>query len=686
MVEHSSTPTDHAGEAWTEIERLIEEVAALSRADTPGRRFYAALAENAVAAMAAEGGAVWIRGADGLQLEYQVNLANTKLADPATQAAHGRMLINFMQQGETQLVLPLAGVEHPNDTSFDTDLENPTGHLLVLGPIKVDDATMGVIEVFQRPSASPAACRGFSEVVDVLAELASDYQNQQRLRDLRQRELLWADFDQFAQRVNSSLVLDRTAYTIVNESRRLVDCDRISLLDMQGRKCRTLAISGVDTIDRRSNTVRALEMIARRVAATNEPLWSEGDASDLPPQIELALQEYLDVSHARTLAVVPLKEISDESDEDHTPRTIGVLVAERFDEQQLDDGFRRRVESVCRHSSTALDNALTLRRVPMFATLHRLGRHWRTRQLPIALLVVLLLTGVIAALTFIPADFTIIGRGEMTPTEKHIVFAPRDGQVEQLWLTELKAGQGAQIDVVADQPLLDLRDLQLEYELTRVEGERTTAQSRLVSLEKNMLHAARTSPDAVRKFNEMAAERDELAQAVKQFDAQLKNLKRQQQQLSLKSPHDGRITTWDVTELLESRPVQRGQMLMTIANLKSDWILELNVPDKHIGYVLAERERIKAADDTVDLHVEFMLAADPGVKHKGRVIEIAAASDIHEEADEPGVLVKVAIDRDKIGELRPGASVIAHIACGRKPVGYVWLHDFIETARTWLFF
>ncbi|QDU97574.1 HlyD family efflux transporter periplasmic adaptor subunit [Lignipirellula cremea] len=690
MIDPLPLPADHAGQAWSEIERLIEEVASLSRTNVGVREFYAALTANAVRALAADAAAVWLLEGETLRLEHQTQLAQTQAVNPDRQAAHQRLLHQAMQHGKSCLLPPPAGASDPALAGMaeePTDLINPTGHLLVLGPIQGDERPLGIVEIFQRPGASPSACRGYSEVVEVLSELAADFHNQRRLRDLREREQLWNEFDTFAQRVNSSLVLDRTAYTIVNEARRLIGCDRVSLLEVRGRSCRMLAVSGVDTLDRRANSIRTMEQLARRVVAGGEPLWTTGDAAGLPPQIETALNDYLDLVHARTLAVTPLRETFADPDSPGPPRTLGVLAAERFDDESLDDGFRLRVETVGRHSATALDNALTLQRLPLFGLLHWLGRTRWLYRLPLAALAAAALAAAIVALIVIPADFPITGRGEVAPVDKRIVFAARDGQVERLWLTALRSAEATEIDVVAGQKLLDLRDLPLEYEITRVEGERTTAQSRLVSLEKSLLHAPRNSPEAVQRFNEAAAERDELQQTVKRLADQLANLQQQQTQLTVTSPLAGRVVTWKVQELLEARPVQRGQALMTIADLAGPWVVELRIPDKHIGYLLQERARLQKLDPDSDLQLEFMLAADPGVKHRAQVIEIAPASDIPEEDDEPAVRVTAELlDRSLVAALRPGAAVIAQVHCGQRPLGYVWLHDFIETARTWLFF
>jgi hypothetical protein len=52
------------------------------------------------------------------------------------------------------------------------------------------------------------------------------------------------------------------------------------------------------------------------------------------------------------------------------------------------------------------------------------------------------------------------------------------------------------------------------------------------------------------------------------------------------------------------------------------------------------------------------------------------------------VLVKVALDSLDLTaaarrELRPGVSARAQIECGRRSLGYVWLHDIWDKAVEW---
>ncbi|MFN9943638.1 MAG: hemolysin D, partial [bacterium] len=134
---------------------------------------------------------------------------------------------------------------------------------------------------------------------------------------------------------------------------------------------KVIAISGQDTIENRSNIVSALNRLATRVVAAGEPLWYDGSTEDLPPQLEEAIEEYVDLSHGRTVTVLPIRrpELVVEGDiqskqtsqrEDNSQREIiGALIVEQIETQLSRDVLQSRVDLVYEHSCRALANSLS---------------------------------------------------------------------------------------------------------------------------------------------------------------------------------------------------------------------------------------------------------------------------------------------------------------------------------------
>ncbi len=184
---------------------------------------------------------------------------------------------------------------------------NPTEFLLLLGLLKTDLENVGLVEVFQRSDSSPTTQKGYLRFLGQMCELAGDFLKSHQLRHFSDRQTLWTQLEDFTRTVHVSLDPREAAYTIANEGRRLVECDRVSVAIRKGRKCHIEAVSGQDLFDKRSNMIRLLGKLATAVVASGDPMWYTGDTRDLPPQVEDALQEYVDEAHSKTVAVLPLR-------------------------------------------------------------------------------------------------------------------------------------------------------------------------------------------------------------------------------------------------------------------------------------------------------------------------------------------------------------------------------------------
>ena len=111
------------------------------------------------------------------------------------------------------------------------------------------------------------------------------------------------------------------------------------------------------------------------------------------------------------------------------------------------------------------------------------------------------------------------------------------------------------------------------------------------------------------------------------------------------------------------------------------------MPDDRIGHVLAAEDEQKSAHDDAPLDVSFIVATEPGTTHSGQVKRIALATET-DKTTGATVLVTADFDRSTIpaDELRPGATVVAKIHCGRRSLGYVWLHELWETIQSKVLF
>jgi hypothetical protein len=659
-----------------QIRNLVREIAQLSKSELEPTEFYDAVLNRLVTALAAVGGAVWTFNDNGqLDLEYQINLLETKLAENREgQIRHSRLLRKVMTSGEGMLVAPQSG------SGNDEDGGNPTDFLLVLGPLKADQETHGIIEIFQRPGGSTNVQRGYLRFLLQMCELAGDYLKTRKLRQISDRQSLWSQLEQFTRMTHRSLDPRSTAYTVANEGRRLIECDRVSVGICKGRRCVIEAISGQDTFDKRSNTVTLLGELATAVTATGDPVWYTGDTSNMAPQVEEAVQAYVDESHSKTVAIIPLKKPREATEENkHLPHeVIGALIVEQIEDSRVREGLPQRVEVVSEHSSLALSNALEYNNLFLMPLWRAIGKSKvlvSARHLPKTIAASIALLVLLAFLIFFPWDLELTGKGKLQPVHRREVFAGINGQVE-----EVLVEQGAFVE--EGTPLVKLKNLELTRELIRVQGDLTASikqrNSTILQLQDEQRRGAKA------QATELAGKAAELTATIASLEGQLATLKRKEALLTVLSPITGQITTWQPDDLLKNRPVQEGQVLLSVAEPRGEWELEVHMPEETMGHVNTARRN---PDIGQNLPVRFYVATDPGTQHQGTVREVHSSADVRGEEGNT-VLLKVSIDRsvvygdqDRAEEIlknpKINAGVTAHVYCGRTSVGYAYLHTLV---------
>lgn len=688
--EQSSVNAETVEQTKQQIRALVSEIATLSKSDLAPEAFYEAFLQRVVSALAAAGGAVWVFGeSQQLELSYQINLSETLLDEesPETQR-HMRLLERVIRSADPQLVPPLAG------SGDEEGGGNPTSFLLVVAPLMGDNRVEGVIEVFQRPNAQPATQRGYLRFLIQMCELAAEWVKSHKLREFSNRHSLWAQADEFARLVHESLDLRDTCFTAANEARRLIGCDRVAVAIQRGPSCRIEAISGQDTIENRANIVASLNTLSTRVVATGEPLWYEGSTSDLPPQIESAIEEYVEESYARSVIVLPLRKPDrphelakdakhGELEREHQGRRgiFGALIIEQIETDLPREVIQPRVDLVYEHTTRALANALDHNEIFLMPLWRAIGKSRvlvEARNLPKTLLATAVLAAILIGLFVVQTDFEIKSRGALQPVTRQDVFFGVDGTVSQI---HVKDGDW----VKAGQLLVTLDNHELEQRWHQLTGELDETRKQLDSVYQQLLQGQRLGWKSAAEEAQLTGQRDQLIVREKALVQQLKWLERERDRLKIVSPLAGVVMLpWDAQQTLMHRPVTAVQKAMTIANPKGEWELVLQVPERRIGHVAEAYDRLQSDEEPQG--VTYVLATDPAVKRKGVVRKIHKLSQV---LDDEGPTVKVYVDLPEAevpGDPRPGATVIAHIHCGRSTVFYAWFHEAVEWAQKHILF
>lgn len=683
-VEQNFDPDD-VERAKEQIRGLVREIAQLSKSEVAPLEFYNEMLTRVVTALAAAGGAIWTLNDGGrIELEYQINLRETRLAENQENLGrHTRLLQKVLTDGQGLLVPPHSGGGENGEAA------NPTDYLLVLGPLKTDKEINGIVEIFQRPNASVNIQRGYLRFLLQMCELAGDYLKTRQLRSFSDRQTLWSQLENFTRATHKSLDPRTASYTIANEGRRLIECDRVSVAILKGKKCRMEAISGQDVFDKRSNAVVLLERLASAVVATGETVWYTGDTSDMAPQVEEAVQAYVDESHSKTVGIIPLKR-PQEPDSKELPQTVGALIVEQIEDSQAREGFLHRVDVVADHSSTALSNALEHQNLFLMPLWRAIGKAtWvvKGRTLPKTILIA---SAVVALLTWFvvwPADFELQGKGSLQPVVQREVFAGVDGRVRKVLV---KHGDHVQ----KGQEVAEMESNELEVQLADVRGKLLSTRQQAGATVYRLNKEKNLKPD---ERNRLQGELAGYEKLIESYQTQIELLDAKKRQLTVVSPIDGTVVTWDVQNELNNRPVQRGQILMRVADETQDWELQVHMGEDRMGHISAAQRELKP-----ELDVSYILTTNPGTKLHGTVKEIHRTAEVHGDEGNT-VLVKVKIDRhdlmsppaDPGAEGGPtaaptmpniGTGVTARLYCGRAPIGYVWFHDLIAFVQSKILF
>jgi hypothetical protein len=657
--------------------KMARQIEGLSRSNIPPEEFLPEFLKLLVSALGAQAGAVWMRDENNrLSLSHEFMLADTGFRDnPEAVSLNQQLLTNVIATGE-------AASYSPQD---ETDLKLPTNNLHVLAALQVDNEGVGVVQIFQRPDAPVDARAGFLQFVEQMCGYASRFLERRATAETaRTPAEFWKDFEQFTLEMQRSLDVKEVASTVVNDARLLLGCDRLSVVIQRGRKVSVEAISGQDAVNPRANLVQSMVGLASKSMSMRDSVLFTGRVDHLAPQIEVPLANFVQESGSRMVMVVPLFEydplVTREDDDDQKnqqkkdePRNVvGCLVIEQVNKSEPEPGLLDRVDLVSDHVAAALHNSRLQQQIFLLRFWRLLGRslewfHGRKLAKAAAVLAGLTLIGML--LVLVPMDYRVEGKGQLMPVTQRAVFAV-DGDVEEIFV---KDGQR----VKAGDKLLQLRNLPLVMELTESADQMTLAKKQELSLSAKIDQANREG-----RLNEETRFRGEREEAKIRIDALEKRtakLKERVGKLTILAPIDGVVVTFRLDQLLEDRPVRRGETLMEVMDDTGEWQAELEVAEKRMGHIMRAQENLK----TLNLSVEFVPATSSVDKYEGKMQEIATRS----ESSEDGAVVEVIVstDKSKLPDLRIGAEVSAKINCGERSVGYVFFGDVIEAAQRYFF-
>jgi hypothetical protein len=663
---NATEATEHVA---SDIAGMLQRVGRLAQLTISDDQFFKETIAELRSGLPLVAAALWLTTPQGLLVPAaETGLGSTGLLrDPQVNRLNSQRLSEAIRNGRA--------VSHHGLNENTHSGDGPTIHI---APVIGLRGCVGALEVFLPANTDEANTP--QEAVSEVAQLIS--------RSLKWREETSSAERQldFARRLESTALAlhartstREAAFVAVNDGRQLLQCDRLSLVVRHGSGVRVIAVTGQERVHARSNLVRAMAQIGRLALNAGQPLHYPSSAAAQPRAMSEAFLRFIDQSTARAVCLIPLTAPQTPAPEKSSARAtsappFGVLIAEHFTEDWLTPVTSARTAWFGEHVALALHNTRRNDGVfllPLWRALGDALSRLRGSRFAMALVALLLLGAAAAVLVGHQTAYRVEGAGKLMPVVRRDIFAPWDGEV-----TEVKVRTGQVVE--PGDVLVVLRNDELQSQILTARNRLAERQQAFHALRAESDEAAARSlrPDEVLRLRgrlaQIRIEVEGLTQRVTALEAQLESL-------TLRAPIAGTVATFQVDQVLQNRPVRRGERLLELMDETSAWRIEASVPESRAGHLMAARNRVREAH----LPASFVLATHPDATHEGRLVDVATRTTLSEK-DGTSVPVVLELDTARLPDRRIGAEAVVKIDCGQKPLGYVLFGDVIEfVQRRW---
>lgn len=659
--------------ARTRIQRLVEEIAILSKKDLPTEQFLPEFLNRVVKACDGRGGAIWLVGqrtAEGkaeFQLSAAVDFESSQFqADEIQRSLILKALTESVNQRKPLVLQPMVQPQPGSLEAPEQAPQNRTPFPFLHIPLPLKEQILGVLQVWMQPYVTQENYREFAQFLTQLTSYVETHFQSRRLGTIVLENQRLQHLLKFTSDLAGSLDPLEVSRLAANYGRDLVGCERCSVLWLDGRTWRVLAISGQEVVERKSTMVKAMAAFVgahakpefvvlskERLLAAHAANGGEGsnpeDTLAKPrastDEIDLA---YFDVSHVISAAIAPM--LDDEK------QLVGAYFAESTSEGFFDAPPGRELPVASKVTDwLATHTGKQLRSAEDYETLPFLPVTRRMRATRLAFtgskrkrtIMRLLIGGAIAsAILLFPWPDRIEGNCMLLPQHHNLVVAEVPGRVERIYVREgSKIGKG--------EPLaeLDKRKLETDLEVARKEVLRLEAE-------------AQKYRGAGVEGAEASAQVASLQAAAARENA--KRIEAEIESTTLRSPIDGVVLTKDVDKHA-GEFVQAGTVFSEVASMDI-WNLRIDVDQRNIG-------RIGRRLANGPLNVSYILYSQTAYTLQTQLTDprqISAAAEARETEHVFLVTINdVQIPPHIKGSLRPGLTGRARIELGTRPLGWI---------------
>jgi hypothetical protein len=652
--------------ARSRIQRLVEQIAALSKAEISSEEFFAKFLERVISASDAKGGAVWLVGSRAqdnkseFQLCAQVDFASSLFgSDESQRTAILKILTDVVRARQAVILGPThteaTDVAPPAGTSA-----NKTPYAFLHVPLHLNGQAIGVLQVWLQPYVQAKNYPEFVTFLNTLTPYVEQHLQSRRLSNLVLETQRLQHLLRFTTDLAGSLDSLEVARLTANYGRDLAGCERTSVLLKEGESWKVLAISGQETVEPKSAMVKAMAAFVEAHAATETRILDKKElleraeaAKGVEPgahalhaggrtdEIDIL---YFQLSHVVAAVICPM--LGDDNE------VTGAIFCESTFEGYFDASggksevlpARRVTEWVATFSGRSLAAARDYQTLPFI----HVSRRVRSAHL---LLTgkkrnrFFLKTGIFAGIVLIfliwPAKRHIDGDCNIVALDRAIVVPEISARIETILVHE-----GDHVTKGQEIARLDTRRLKLDLDATEQEMLRYSADA-----------------DRVRAAGDEAAAQVSMLE-VKVLDQQAQKLQADIDSATLRSPIDGVIMTKDL-ELRAGEVLQEGAPFAEVDDLSS-WQLHAEIDERDIAAVE------EAFQEKGPLDLTYILYSQSAHVLHARIESANQISSSAYPRDKDNVFL-VTIDNPPIPaeilkDIRPGLTGRAKLQLGREPL------------------
>jgi len=651
-----------------QIDQLLEEASKLAKTERDSGRFFKTLLQRAVLAVDAQAAAIWMLGSQSHPIaiaEHQLSQLGPRADE--TQAAIDQTIIKCVETGQAK--------------RLGANSKSSAMTVLCCPYQSASGATDSVVALYFVKRIDPELASLYASFLEAVAEIAADFGRRQSspnpsLKNRSTSETLgtssdWKQFKSLSDALHENLDVRSTAISLVNHGRKFYSCDRVLLAQKSGRRFNVIAASGAATVNRKSETISAIQLLVAKAFRHNDKPIIFHNTNTPPPRLVTALARYQSVSGHKFLMLSPLK--------DKRGRVKFVQVIGSAEENDV-ARILKQVAVAEPQAKSALNNAAQYQSIPLRGFLGTLGGSQLgtgLRKLLFPLSLVTLLGLVIGALCLLRTDLIVTADGSIAAETEKNVFAAKDGVVARLHVAH-----GDQVQ--SDQLLIEMTSNQFDSDLRTIRGNIQTESKRLEAIEAVKSSLDRGAREGQRELGRLSSQEIESKQQIKNLNLELTELQREQERLQIRSPIAGTIVTRDAKTKLLDRPVRRGDVLLQLIDDHGKWLAKIRVPDSRIAHLM----KLKSDRDIDDrdqnqwqeaVPVSLSVAAFPERKFEGVIRSISNTAEVVEETGQAFIVITVEIKHDEDITFQPGSSVRAEVNCGQTSLGYAWFNEFIDS-------